>query len=94
MSFNKFPKIGEKKCENQRKIRNFPSIFTGKNQWVEKSFPFTNTRMKTIINKSISIKIERARTLPCTVLVEKWLAVGLSPVSEKKSLVKDVAVGQ
>ena len=47
--------------------------------------------MKTIINLLISIKTERARTLLCTVLVEKWPAVG---VSEKKSLVKDVAVGQ
>ena len=46
--------------------------------------------MKTIINLSISIKIERARTLPCTVLVEKWPAVG---VWRKKSLAKDVAGG-
>ena len=39
----------------------------------------------------VALKIKRAKTLPCAVLVEKWPAVR---VSEKKSLVKDVAVGR
>ena len=77
--------------KNNVKSLIFHQFSRGKKQRVEKSFPFTNSPMKTIINLSISIKIKRARTLPCTVLVEKWPTV---EVSEKKSLAKDVAVGQ
>ena len=64
LEFQWISKKLRKKCEkNNVKSLIFHQFSRGKSR-VGKSFPFTNSLMKTIINLSISIKIERARTLP------------------------------
>ena len=82
INFQKFAgKMWKKKHVKWLKSLIFYQFSRGKSQCVEKFLPFTNSPMKTIINLLISIKIERARTLPCTV----WLKNGRRSGYRKKN---------